>query len=178
MAKRSFQLGRVYELLEPGPVVLISTASRGQPNVMPMTWHTMIEFEPTLVGLIISNRHHTFKILKATKECVINIPTTKIAAKTVACGNVSGRKVDKFKTIGLTPKAASRVKVPLIDECYANLECKVVDTRLVEKYNFFIVKVVKAWVDRAVKKPKIFHHHGKGIFTVGTRTIKIPFDLE
>jgi flavin reductase (DIM6/NTAB) family NADH-FMN oxidoreductase RutF len=177
MTKKTFPLSEVYRLLEPGPVVMVSTAYKGKNNVMPMSWQTMIDFEPPLVGLIISNRNHTFKCLKSTKECVINIPTSRIAAKVVACGKISGRKVDKFRTVGLTPKAASRVKAPLIDECYANLECKVIDSHMAEKYNFFVVKVVKAWIDPAEKHPKIFHHHGKGNFTITGRSIKLNFNF-
>lgn len=142
--KKNFPLSKVYRLLEPGPVVMISTADKDRANVMTMSWQTMIDFEPPLVGLVISDRSLTFKILKKTKECVINVPTKKIAGKAIACGNVSGRKVDKFKKFGLAQVKASRVKAPLIDECYANLECKVIDTRMAAKYNLFVVEVVKA----------------------------------
>jgi flavin reductase (DIM6/NTAB) family NADH-FMN oxidoreductase RutF len=170
--KRSFPLSEVYRLLEPGPIVMISTARRGRANVMTMSWQTMIDFEPPLVGLIVSNRNFTFNILKATKECVINIPTSRIAKKAIACGNTSGRKLDKFAAFGLTPKPASRVAAPLVDECYANLECRVVDARMATKYNFFVVKVIKAWRDPAVKAPRTIHHHGKGIFTIDGRRIQ------
>ena len=174
MAKKSFPLAKVYRLLEPGPVVLVSTASKGRANIMTMSWHTMIDFEPPLVGCVISNRDYTFDILKATGECVINIPTVYLAKKVVGCGNTSGRKIDKFKTFGLTPADASHVKAPLIDECYANLECKVVDTKMVAKYNFFILEVLKAWIDPAQKHPRTIHHLGKGAFMVAGETIKLP----
>jgi flavin reductase (DIM6/NTAB) family NADH-FMN oxidoreductase RutF len=72
--KKSFPFSRVYRLLEPGPVVMVTTAQRGRANIMTMSWHTMMEFEPPLVGCVISNRSHTFGILEATRECVINIP--------------------------------------------------------------------------------------------------------
>jgi len=172
MKKRPYPLSEVYRLLEPGPVVMVSTARRGRPNVMTMSWQTMIDFEPPLVGLIISNRNYTFDLLRITRECVINIPTTAITKAMVGCGNVSGRKVDKFERFGLTALPASRVKAPLVGECYANLECRVVDTTLANKYNFFIVKVVKAWVDPKAKNPKTLHHRGKGIFAVDGRRIK------
>jgi flavin reductase (DIM6/NTAB) family NADH-FMN oxidoreductase RutF len=173
MAKKSFSLSRVYRLLEPGPVVLVTTAQKGRANIMTMSWHTMMEFESPLVGCVISNRNHSFGVLKATKECVINIPTVELAAQVVGCGNTSGRKVDKFKAFGLTPAAASRVKAPLIDECYASLECKVVDAKLVAKYCFFILEVLKAWIDRSRKDPRTIHHLGRGAFMVAGRTIKL-----
>jgi flavin reductase (DIM6/NTAB) family NADH-FMN oxidoreductase RutF len=92
----------------------------------------------------------------------------------VAVGNSSGRKVDKFARTGLTPVAASLVQAPLIAECYASLECRVADTRLVNSYNFFVLEVVKAWIDPAVKDPKTLHHRGKGVFMVAGDTIKLP----
>ena len=96
MAKRSLPLSKVYGLLEPGPVVLVTTARAGRPNIMAMSWHTMLEFEPPLIGCVVSNRNYTFATLKATKECVVNIPTVDIARKVVGCGNTSGADTDKF----------------------------------------------------------------------------------
>jgi len=66
MSKRSFPLSRVHRLLEPGPVVLVTTACEGRANIMAMSWHTMMEFEPPLVGCVISSRNHTFDTLNAT----------------------------------------------------------------------------------------------------------------
>ncbi len=173
MPRRSFPLSEVYRLLEPGPVVLLTTAGKERANVMAQSWHTMIEFEPPMVACVVSDRNFTFDTLKATKECVINIPTVELAEKAVACGNSSGRKVDKFETIGLTPLAASRVRAPLIAECYANLECRVVDTREVNRYCLFILEVLKAWIDPARKHPRTIHHMGKGTFMVAGKTIKL-----
>jgi flavin reductase (DIM6/NTAB) family NADH-FMN oxidoreductase RutF len=176
--KKSFPLSQVYRLLEPGPVVLVTTAGKGKANIMAMSWHTMIDFEPPIVGCVISDRNHTFSIVKATKECVINIPTVELAAKVVGCGNTSGRRVDKFKTFHLTPVAGSRVKAPLIRECYANLECKVVDMRMAAKYNLFILEVLKAWIDPSKKNPRTIHHLGRGAFMVAGKTIKLPSKMK
>ena len=174
MKKKSLPLSRVYRLLEPGPVVLLTTADKGRPNVMTLSWHTMMEFEPPLVGCVISDRNHSFGVLKATGECVINIPTVELAAQVVGCGNTSGRKLDKFKRFGLTPVVAACVKAPLIDECYAALECKVADTKLVAKYCFFILEVLQAWIDTKTKDPRTIHHRGRGAFMVAGKTIKLP----
>jgi flavin reductase (DIM6/NTAB) family NADH-FMN oxidoreductase RutF len=173
-AKKEFPLAQVYGLLEPGPVVLVTTTRAGRANVMPMSWHTMMEFVPPLVGCAVSNQNYSFEILRATGECVINIPAAELVKKVVACGNVSGRSVDKFKTFGLTPVAASVVGAPLIAECYASLECKVIDRKLVARYNFFILEVVKAWIDPRRKRPRTIHHQGEGVFVVPGRTIKLP----
>jgi flavin reductase (DIM6/NTAB) family NADH-FMN oxidoreductase RutF len=172
--KRSLPLARVYRLLEPGPVVLLTTAHKGRANVMTMSWHTMLEFEPPLVGCVVSNRNFSFEILRKTGECVINIPTVELAAQAVRVGNCSGKTKDKFAAFGLTPVPAARVAAPLIEQCYANLECKVADTRMVEKYNFFVLEVVSAWIDPARRNPRTIHHRGMGVFTVAGRTIRLP----
>jgi len=178
MAKRSFPLSKVYSLLEPGPVVMVTTADKERANIMTMSWHTMIDFEPPIVGCVISDRNYTFGVLKATKECVINIPTVELAEHAVGCGNTTGRKVDKFKTFHLTAVTASHVKAPLIKECYANLECRVIDTRMVAKYSLFILEVLKAWTDPSRKNPRTIHHLGKGVFMVAGERIKLPSTMK
>lgn len=178
MLKKSFPLSHVCRLLEPGPVVMVTTARKGRANIMTMSWHMMIDFEPPIVGCVISDRNYTFGILKATRECVINIPTVELAKKVVGCGNTSGRTVDKFKIFHLTQAAASRVQAPLIAECYANLECKVIDTRMASKYNIFIFQVLKAWVAPSRKQPRTIHHLGRGAFMVAGKTIQLPSKMK
>jgi flavin reductase (DIM6/NTAB) family NADH-FMN oxidoreductase RutF len=172
--KKSLPLSQVYRLLEPGPVVMVTTARNGRANIMTMSWHMMMDFEPPIIGCVISNRNYSFGAMKTTGECVINIPTVGLAAKTVRVGNTSGRKIDKFKAFRLTPVAASRVKAPLIAECYASLECKVVDARLADRYNVFILRVLKAWIDPSIENPRTIHHRGRGVFMVAGRTIRLP----
>lgn len=174
MTKKSFSLSRVYRLLEPGPVVLLTTAFKGRANIMTMSWQTMMEFEPPLVGCVISARNYSFDALLKSKQCVLNIPSAELARQVVGVGNCSGSKVDKFKKFKLTAMPATQVVAPLIAECYANLECKVVDTRMVNKYNFFVLEVLKAWLDPAQKNPRTLHHKGKGTFMVAGDTIKLP----
>lgn len=178
MAKQSLPLSQVYKLIELGPVVLVSTMNGGHSNVMTMSWHMMVDFEPPLLACVISNGDYTFDIIKKTKDCVINIPTVELAKEVVGCGNTTGRNIDKFKKFGLTPVAASCVRAPLIDECYANLECKVIDTKMVPKYGIFIVEVVKAWIDRSQKNPKTIHHQGNGVFAVDGKIIKLPSKMK
>lgn len=152
---------------------MVTTARGGRPNIMAMSWHTMLEFEPPLVGCVISNRNYSFRLLKAAKECVINIPTVEIAEKVVGCGNTSGANIDKFERFCLTPKPAARVGAPLIEECYANFECRAADTSMVARYCLFVVEVIQAWIDPAVKNPRTIHHLGYGNFMVAGKTIKL-----
>ncbi len=174
MAKKSFPLSRVYQLLEPGPVVLVATSYKGRANIMTQSWHTMMEFVPPLVGCVISGRNDSFEALRKTKECVLNIPSAELAKQMVGIGNCSGSEVDKFKKFKLTALPAAQVAAPLIAECYANLECRVADTRMVNKYNFFVLEVVQAWIDPAQKNPRTLHHRGNGVFMVAGETIKLP----
>jgi len=90
----------------------------------------------------------SFTALRSARQCALNIATGELAAQVVACGNSTGAKVDKFSAFGLTPLPAKSIDAPLIGECYANFECRVVDTRLENRYNFFVLEIVKAWIDR------------------------------
>ncbi|MFM9915149.1 MAG: flavin reductase family protein [Rhizobacter sp.] len=178
MTKRSLPLSKVYGLLEPGPVVLLTTSLKGVADVMTMSWHTMMEFEPPLVGCVVSQNNFSFAALRSTRHCVINIPTLDLASKVVACGNSTGRRVDKFEAFGLTPEPASLVASPLIAECHANLECRVHDTRLMNRYNFFVLEVIKAWIDPACKDPRTLHHRGHGQFMVAGESIKLASKMK
>ena len=154
-------------------MVLLTTARKGCANVMTMSWHMMVEFEPPLVACIVSNANHSFAALRATKECVIAIPARKLAPQVVKVGNSSGRDIDKFEAYRLTAAPAEHVAAPLVAECFANLECKVRDTSLVNKHNLFILEVLKAWIDPAQMNPKTIHHQGYGTFVVDGATIKL-----
>ncbi len=170
---KNLPLSKVYQLLEPGPVVLLTTSHKSRANVMTMSWHMMVEFEPPLVACVVSNLNYSFTALRATLECVLAVPAQRLAQKVVNVGNCSGRNLDKFATFGLTPIPSKMVAPPRVAECFANLECKVVDTTLVEKYNLFILEVVKAWKDPSQKNPKMIHHHGYGKFVVDGPAIKL-----
>lgn len=164
-AKRDFPVEDIRRYLEPGPIVLVSSAYRGKTNIMTMGWHTVMEFSPSLIGCIIASSNDSFEMIRKSKECVINIPDHKMIDTVVAIGNSDGSEIDKFKKFDLTPAKAAKIEAPLIRECFASLECRLHDAKLVNKYNFFIFEVVKAHVAATPKYPKTLHYHGKGIFT-------------
>ena len=155
-------------------MVLLSTIRSGRPNLMTMSWHMMVDFEPPKIACIVSAGNYSFEAVEATRQCVIGIPAVGLASKVVKIGNCHGNRIDKFAAFGLTPLPAKEVAPPLIGECFVNLECRVADTALVEKYNLFILKVVKAWRDPAQKNPKTIHHQGYGKFAVDGRIISLP----
>ena len=175
---KDYPLSKVFHLLETGPTVLVTTASAGRANVMTMSWHMMMEFEPPLIGCVLSAWNHSFAALAATRECVLAIPALPLAEKVVDIGNCSGRDVDKFAAFGLTTRPAARVHPPLLAECFANLECRVADDTLVDKYNLFVLEVLKAWVDPRQYGPKkpapqTLHHNGDGTFRVAGETLDL-----
>jgi flavin reductase (DIM6/NTAB) family NADH-FMN oxidoreductase RutF len=170
--KKPLTLANVYKLLEPGPVVMVSSCYKQHSNMMTLSWQTMLDFEPPLIGCVISNRNDSFELIRRSKQCVINIPDVTLLKQIVAVGNSHGRKINKFAKFELTPVPAETVQAPMIDECFANLECKVIDTRLVEKYNLFILRVNKAWIAKTKKPYKTEHHAGNGIFVVDGKIIK------
>ncbi|HAZ13011.1 MAG: flavin reductase [Bdellovibrionales bacterium GWA2_49_15] len=172
-AKKEYPLNQVHRLLQSGPVVLVTTSQKGKANIMAMSWHTVIDSDPPKLGIVLSSDNYSFKILKSTKECVLNIPTLKLAAKAISCGKSSGKDVDKFKTFGFTALPASKVKAPLIGECYANVECKVVDMKMVAEYDLFILEVVKVWIDPVKKRPQTLHHLGGDKFMVAGKVIRV-----
>lgn len=173
MAMTKLKLGKVFQFIEPGPVVLLTTADKGKYNVMTLSWHTCLEFVPPLIGCCVGEWDHSFKSLSKTKECVLAVPAVDLAAKVVDIGNCSGRDTDKFKEFGLTALSAKKVKAPLIAECPANFECRVENTALVNKYSFFVLKVVNAWIDRDRKEQRRIHANGDGTFVVDGRTLDL-----
>jgi flavin reductase (DIM6/NTAB) family NADH-FMN oxidoreductase RutF len=169
---KNFPLSKAFHLIEPGPVVLVTTAYKKKANVMTMSWHMMMEFTP-LIGCVISPGDYSFSALRKTKECVIAIPTVDIIDQVVDIGNCSGQDVDKFKAFNLTPQTAKKVKAPLIAECLANIECRVVDDSMVDKYSLFVLEGVKAWIDPERKERRTFHANGDGTFVVDGRTLNL-----
>ena len=170
---KKLALSKVYQLLEPGPVVLLTTLRRGRANVMTMTCHMMVEFEPPQIACVVSAQDFSFVALRETAECVIAIPPASLARTVVRIGNCSGRHVDKFQAFGLTTLGGKAVAAPLIADCIANLECRVIDTRLARRFNLFVLEVQAAWVDPARRDAKTLHHAGSGKFVIDGRIVRL-----
>ena len=168
--KREFPVADVRRFLEPGPIVLVSSAWMGETNIMTMGWYTVMEFTPSLVGCMIAGSNRSFDLIRRSRECVINVPTVELAPTVIDIGNCSGRDVDKFRRFRLTSAPAARMKAPLIAECFASFECRLADARLMERYNFFIFEVVKAHVAASPRFPKTIHYRGDGLFMIAGPT--------
>ena len=173
--KRSFPLTKIRRFLEPGPIVLVSSAYKDQRNIMTMGWHMMMGFEPALFGCFIWDQNHSFNLIRRSKECVINLPTFDLIDKVIGIGNVHAPDVeksqDKFQKFNLTAARATKVKAPLIKECYAYFECKLIDTSLINKYSLFVFEVVKAHVATSPRYPQTVHYRGDGVFMISGRSV-------
>lgn len=171
---KNFPLEKVVCLLEPGPLVLVTTALQGKRNIMTMGFHMMVQHNPPLIAFILGPWDYSHKALVETNECVIAIPGVDLMEKAVDIGNCSGADTDKFERFGLDSMNAEKVNAPLIKQCLANIECKVVNTQLTEEFNLFVVEAVKAWISPDRKEQRIFHHKGNGTFSIdgGTKDLK------
>lgn len=164
---------KAYRLLESGPIVMVTTAAAGRTNIMTMGFHMMVQHSPPLIGCCIGPWDHSYAALRANGDCVIAVPTVDLARKVVDIGNCSGGRIDKFKRFRLTPIPSQQVSAPLIAECMANIECRVADDFMVDKYNLFILEAVGIWIDLERKERRTLHHNGDGTFTVDGRTIDL-----
>lgn len=175
-SKSDFPTDKIRRFLEPGPIVLISSAHRDERNIMTLGWHMMLDFEPALVGCYIWDANHSFALIRASKECVINVPTADMVDTVIGIGNMHGDELDegngdKFERFGLSAVRASKVTAPLIAECFANFECKLVDTSQVRRRGLFIFEVVKAHVAKSPKYPETLHYRGDGVFMIAGRNV-------
>lgn len=171
--KHKLALHQVRRYLEPGPVVLLSSAWQGRRDIMTMGWHTVMEFSPSLVGCVIASSNHSHGLVRASGECVINLPTTALTEAVLGIGSTSGADLDKFDAFGLTPQPSRLVAAPAIRECHAQFECRLHDDSLVERYNFFIWEVVAARVASSPAWPETLHYRGDGNFMLSGPTVDL-----
>ena len=164
---KELELQKAFMLIEPGPVVMISTMHNGKPNVMTLTWITVMDWTPRF-ALVTGAWNYSYEAMMESRECVIGIATADLVETILDVGTVSGRYVDKFARFGLTAMPASHVAAPLIGECWANIECRVADH--IEKYNVFVLDGIKAWTNPAHKDKRLLHAIGDGTFTADGET--------
>lgn len=162
--KHALPLDQVRRYLEPGPVVLVSSCHQGERDIMVMGWHTVMEFSPSLIGCVISSANHSHGLIRASGECVINLPTSDQIEAVLGVGSTTGAEIDKFDAFGLTPENSEQVGAPSIRECYAQFECRLHDDRLADHYDFFIWEVVAARVQARPRHPQTLHYKGDGVF--------------
>ena len=165
---RSLQLSKAFTLIESGPVVLVTTNDGKKNNIMTISWTMVLDFAPRF-AITTGEWNYSFRALKRTKECVIAIPTIDLLDKVVGIGTCSGKDTDKFTQFKLTPMPGRVVKAPLIKECLANIECRVVD--IVHKHNIVVLEAVAAHVASSRREKRTVHAVGDGTFIVDGRRL-------
>lgn len=160
---RRLPLAKAFTLMESGPVVLVATHDGQKNNVMTISWTMVVDFTPTF-AMTTGPWNHSYAALRKSRECVIAVPTVDLIDRVVGVGTCSGADTDKFERFGLTPLAATHVRAPLIRECLANIECKVID--IVEKHNIVVLEGVAAYRDASRKEKRTIHAVGDGTFIV------------
>jgi len=165
---KEMQLNKAFTLIEPGPVVLIATNDGKKNNLMTISWTMVMDFTP-MFAITTGPWNHSYAALRKTKECVIAIPTVDLIDKVVGVGTCSGIDTDKFDRFGLTPVQGKHVKAPLVRECLANIECRVVD--IVRKHNIIVLEGIAAYVDGSRKEKRTIHAVGDGTFVVDGRRL-------
>jgi len=165
---RRFKLSRAFTLIEPGPVVLVTTHDGGKNNVMTISWTMVVDFTP-LFAITTGEWNYSFAALRKSRECVIAVPTVDMLDQVVGIGTCSGRDTDKFARFKLTPVRGRFVRAPLIKECLANIECKVVD--IVRRHNIVVLEGLVAYMDIARKDRRTIHGVGDGTFIVDGRRL-------
>lgn len=169
--KTDFPVAEIRRFLEPGPIVLVSSAHKGEQNIMTLGWHMMLGFEPALVGCYIWDQNHSHSLIRASRECVINVPTFDLIDTIIGIGNNHGPEVDKFETFHLTAEKGQKVRAPLIAECYANFECKLVDASQIDRLGLFVFECVKAHVASSPRYPTTVHYRGDGVFMISGKNV-------
>jgi flavin reductase (DIM6/NTAB) family NADH-FMN oxidoreductase RutF len=146
MAKREI---KPFRPVYPSPAALItSVAADGRPNIITLgeTFNVSIA-EPVILGIAIAKPRYSHELITATREYVVNLATAALVEKVDACGTCSGRDVDKFAAVGLTPLPAAKVRPPLIAECPVNCECRVIGIQEIGDHDLFLGEVVAVHVD-------------------------------
>jgi flavin reductase (DIM6/NTAB) family NADH-FMN oxidoreductase RutF len=165
---RHLKLGKAFTLMESGPVVLVTTRAGKKDNIMTISWTMVVDFTPVF-AITTGAWNHSFAALRKSRECVIAIPTVDMLDQVVGIGTCSGADTDKFAKFRLTPVPGKVVKAPLIKECLANIECKVID--IIRKHNIVVLQAVAACVDSARKEKRTVHAVGDGTFIVDGRRL-------
>lgn len=145
MAKQIWKSGN---MLYPVPAVMVSCQRENEkPNIITVAWAGTICTNPAMVSISVRPERYSYDIIKETKEFVINLTTKELTYATDYCGVRSGKDVDKYKVLNLTPLQSNKVKAPGIAESPVNIECEVVEIKELGSHHMFIAKVVSVTID-------------------------------
>lgn len=145
MAKQKWKAGN---MVYPLPAVLVSCGDKeGNVNLMTAAWTGTVCSEPPMVYVSIRKERYSHHMIKETGEYVINLTTEKLAEATDFCGVRSGRDMDKFKEMKLTPVKGELQYAPMVAESPVSIECRVTDVMELGSHDMFIAEVTAVYVD-------------------------------
>ena len=184
MKKQEWKPGN---MLYPVPVVMVSCAREGEkPNIITVAWAGTICSDPVMLSISVRKERYSHSIISDTKEFVVNLTTQSLCTATDYCGVKSGKDIDKFKEMNLTPLQSNVVKAPGIAESPVNIECRVVDIKELGSHDMFIAEVVSVSVDESLlddnkrldlqKANLIAYSHGE-YFCLGEKIGKFGFSV-
>lgn len=182
------QLWKPGNMLYPLPVVLISVADKnGKSNLLTVAWAGTINTNPPMVSISVRPERYSYEMIKETGEFVINLTTEELVFATDYCGVKSGRDVDKWKEMHLTPLAGQKVKAPLVKESPVNLECKVTEIKELGTHHMFLAEVVAVQADDAYldanqkfdlsKAKPLVYSHGE-YYAMGEKLGKFGYSIQ
>lgn len=155
----SKELWKPGNMLYPLPVVMVSVADRdGRPNIITVAWAGTVCTNPPMLSISVRPERYSYPVLKEMGEFVVNLTTRELAFATDYCGVKSGRDVDKFKELGLTPLKAEHVGAPLVAESPVNIECKVREVLPLGSHHMFLADVVAVHADEKYMDEKHKFH--------------------
>ncbi len=147
MAKKGLKPGT---MLNPVPAVMVSCGEGEQANIITIGWTGIINSEPPITYVSVRKSRHSHQLIAESGEYVINLTTEALVKATDYCGVKSGRDVNKWTEMKLTPVPGEEVKCPMIDESPVNLECKVIEVKEYPTHDMFIGEIVKVHADEAL----------------------------
>jgi len=144
MAKKVLKPGT---MLNPVPAVMVSCGEGEQANIITIGWTGIINSEPPITYVSVRKSRHSHQLIAESGEYVINLTTEALVKATDFCGVKSGRDLNKWTEMNLTPVPAEDVKCPMIGESPVNLECKVIEVKEYPTHDMFIGEIVKVHAD-------------------------------
>jgi flavin reductase (DIM6/NTAB) family NADH-FMN oxidoreductase RutF len=174
--KEDMELWKARRLLNHSPLILLTSSARGRDNVMTVAWSIPLSHGAPLLGVAVSKDCFSHELVSKSMEFAINIPDRNLLETVKMCGTTSGRDIDKFRSFGLTKERAEKVSAPLIKECFASIEVRVINTVDCDDHTLFIGEVLRCTAEKGamdatldISRYATLHHLGEDVFAVTKR---------
>ena len=152
---------RAFTYLESGAVLFVTTGNGKKDNVMTISWQMVLDFTPR-IAICTGSWNESFETILRTKQCCLCVPAVDMRDKVVGIGTVHASECDKFKHFRLKKESPAKIKAPIIANCLAAIECKLID--YVEEHGILILDGVQLWENPRKKERRMIHANGDGTF--------------